>query len=32
MSVLDRDAIIAPVSFNRWLIPAAALAIHLSIG
>ncbi|WP_245557387.1 L-lactate MFS transporter [Corynebacterium terpenotabidum] len=32
MSVLDRDAIIAPVNFNRWLIPAAALAIHLSIG
>ncbi|MGO1949081.1 MAG: OFA family MFS transporter, partial [Mycobacteriaceae bacterium] len=32
MSVLDRDAIIAPVTFNRWLIPAAALAIHLSIG
>ncbi|ATG56006.1 MFS transporter [Brachybacterium ginsengisoli] len=32
MSVLDRTAIIAPVSFNRWLIPAAALAIHLCIG
>jgi MFS family permease len=32
MSVLDREAIIAPVSFNRWLIPPAALAIHLSIG
>jgi MFS family permease len=32
MSVLDRDAIIAPVNFNRWLIPPAALAIHLSIG
>ncbi|WP_029089290.1 L-lactate MFS transporter [Brevibacterium album] len=32
MSVLDRDAIIAPVKFNRWLIPPAALAIHLSIG
>jgi MFS family permease len=32
MSVLDRDAIIAPVTFNRWLIPPAALAIHLSIG
>ncbi|PWH05895.1 MFS transporter [Brachybacterium endophyticum] len=32
MSVLDRDAIVAPVRFNRWLIPPAALAIHLSIG
>ena len=32
MSFLDRDAIIAPVTFNRWLIPPAALAIHLSIG
>ncbi|MFC7375559.1 OFA family MFS transporter [Brachybacterium sp. GCM10030268] len=32
MSVLDRSAIIAPVRFNRWLIPPAALAIHLSIG
>jgi MFS family permease len=32
MSVLDRDAIVAPVKFNRWLIPPAALAIHLSIG
>ncbi|GAA4510416.1 L-lactate MFS transporter [Brevibacterium yomogidense] len=32
MSILDREAIIAPVTFNRWLIPPAALAIHLSIG
>ncbi|WP_114853377.1 OFA family MFS transporter [Brachybacterium sp. YJGR34] len=32
MSVLDRQAIIAPVRFNRWLIPPAALAIHLCIG
>src|SRR5690606_34802684 len=32
MSVLDREAIIAPTTFNRWLIPPAALAIHLSIG
>lgn len=32
MSVLDRSAIIAPARFNRWLIPAAALAIHLCIG
>src|SRR5699024_2835719 len=30
-SVLDREAIVAPKTFNRWLIPAAALAIHLCI-
>lgn len=32
MSVLDRGAIIAPKTFNRWLVPPAALAIHLCIG
>lgn len=32
MSVLDRSAIIAPLHFPRWLIPPAALAIHLCIG
>lgn len=32
MSVLDRSAIIAPTTYNRWLIPPAALAIHLCIG
>lgn len=31
-SVLDKKAIVAPKDFNRWLIPAAALAIHLCIG
>lgn len=31
-SVLDKSAIVAPKTFNRWLIPAAALAIHLCIG
>lgn len=31
-SVMDKEAIIAPKQFNRWLIPAAALAIHLCIG
>ncbi|MEO9247894.1 OFA family MFS transporter [Citricoccus nitrophenolicus] len=31
-SFLDREAIVAPRTFNRWLIPAAALAIHLCIG
>jgi MFS family permease len=29
---LSRDRIIAPPGFNRWLVPPAALAIHLSIG
>jgi MFS family permease len=31
-SLLSRERIIAPPSFNRWLVPPAALAIHLSIG
>ena len=30
--LLAKDRIIAPPSFNRWLVPPAALAIHLSIG
>lgn len=29
---LDRRNIIAPMGYNRWLIPPAALAVHLSIG
>ncbi|MBK1698202.1 L-lactate MFS transporter [Rhodovibrio salinarum] len=29
---LDKARIVAPRTFNRWLIPPAALAIHLSIG
>jgi MFS family permease len=29
---LDRSRIIAPPGFNRWLVPPAALAIHLCIG
>lgn len=32
MSVLTRSGITAPTSYNRWLIPPAALAIHLCIG
>jgi MFS family permease len=32
MSVLDRENTVAPPGFNRWLIPPAALAVHLSIG
>src|SRR2546421_8867042 len=31
-SVLSRDRITARPGFNRWLVPPAALAIHLSIG
>jgi hypothetical protein len=30
--VLDRECIIAKPGFNRWLVPPAALAIHLCIG
>jgi MFS family permease len=32
MSFLDRESSIADDSFSRWLVPPAALAIHLSIG
>ena len=32
MSVLDKQAIVARPGFSRWLIPPAALAVHLSIG
>ena len=32
LSVLDRERTIAPPGFNRWLIPPAALAVHLCIG
>jgi MFS family permease len=28
----DRDRIVAEAGFNRWLVPPAALAVHLSIG
>jgi MFS family permease len=31
-SRLSKEQIIAPPGFNRWLVPPAALAIHLSIG
>src|SRR6266436_8941597 len=30
--LLDRERIVAPAGFNRWLVPPAALAIHLCIG
>jgi MFS family permease len=32
MSFLDRDRTIAEPGFSRWLVPPAALAVHLSIG
>jgi MFS family permease len=31
-SILDRDRTVAPPGYHRWLIPPAALAVHLSIG
>src|SRR3954471_14365083 len=30
--MLDRDRTVAPPGYRRWLIPPAALAVHLSIG
>ena len=30
--ILSRERIIAKAGFNRWLVPPAALAIHLCIG
>ena len=30
--ILDRERIIAKAAFNRWLVPPAALCIHLCIG
>ena len=32
LSFLDREHTIAPEGYSRWLVPPAALAIHLSIG
>ncbi|MDO4262582.1 MAG: OFA family MFS transporter [Deinococcus sp.] len=32
MGFLDREHSVAPVGWNRWLVPPAALAVHLSIG
>jgi MFS family permease len=31
-SILDRERTVAPPGYNRWLVPPAALAVHLSIG
>ncbi|HEY0486690.1 MAG TPA: OFA family MFS transporter [Mycobacteriales bacterium] len=32
LAFLDRARTVAPADYNRWLIPPAALAVHLSIG
>jgi len=32
MSFLDRERIVAPLNYNRWLVPPAALCVHLCIG
>src|ERR1700730_11592667 len=32
LGILDRERTIAKAGFNRWLVPPAALAIHLCIG
>ncbi|HVM28968.1 MAG TPA: OFA family MFS transporter [Mycobacteriales bacterium] len=32
VSFLDREHSVAPAGYSRWLVPPAALAIHLSIG
>ncbi len=32
MGFFDREQTIAPPGFSRWLVPSAALAVHLSIG
>src|SRR5262249_41173137 len=32
VGLLDRERIIARAGFNRWLVPPAALCIHLCIG
>src|ERR1700692_2790937 len=32
LSFLDREVSVAPPGFSRWLVPPAALSIHLAIG
>jgi MFS family permease len=32
MSILSREATVAPSGFNRWLVPPAAIAVHMCIG
>ncbi|MEY5011834.1 MAG: putative MFS-type transporter YhjX, partial [Verrucomicrobiota bacterium] len=31
-SFLSREATVAPAGFNRWLLPPAAIAVHMCIG
>jgi len=32
LSFFDREHTVAPAGYSRWLVPPAALAIHLCIG
>ena len=32
MSILSREATVAPAGFNRWFVPPAAVAVHMCIG
>ena len=32
LAILDREQTVAPPDYNRWRVPPAALAVHLSIG
>ena len=32
MSFLDRSATVARAGYNRWLVPPAAIAVHMCIG
>ena len=32
LSFLDRERTVAKPGFNRWMVPPAALCMHLSIG
>jgi hypothetical protein len=32
LSALDREHTVAPAGYSRWLIPPAALSVHLCIG
>lgn len=32
MSILSREATVAPPGFNRWFVPPAAVAVHMCIG
>jgi hypothetical protein len=32
VALLDRESTVAPARYSRWLVPPAALAVHISIG